>query len=463
MEVKNISDAVRIGPREKIKAAWIARELRAYSPSDPVVSDVLRRTWTAIAATKAVSALKELHLFVINSASASLPLRKSRYFTKSCQALLDEMAIVVNEQFLYEIEVAVRAFGQSQSLLATQYLRRDTQLFGLIRQIEAAPTETLERLRRHPQDTGAGLEPEEAIRHEVTMVLLFFLAHEVGHLLCRHPSGEFSTFVDPEAPLVTRIEAAVIRMCRHVDQFALYKFSLPGFRTVEEQRSDVRRPARRFKRADQAHVSREEALFQNEAAADNWANQIIGQHLEGLAAADAMGGERSLYLLVRGIFAASLYMWYRDLDAFFRKLGLEVPSAASLQIALMQGRQHYINAASLFGDRHRFTLLRAALAIEAILRTRTKCFDLPPHQLTIHVSYSDTQVATDLQARREWWLAQSVQRYTLLCIAMDTAVKIAYIGCATGWLSEKDRRGAQLLDLNFESIGQSLARLRSFR
>jgi hypothetical protein len=47
---------------------------------------------------------------------------------------------------------------------------------------------------------------------------------------------------------------------------------------------------------------------------------------------------------------------------------------------------------------------------------------------------------------------------------MDTAVNIAYIGCSTGWIKEKDaKRGTpQLFLMNFESIDQCMTRLSEF-
>jgi len=53
----------------------------------------------------------------------------------------------------------------------------------------------------------------------------------------------------------------------------------------------------------------------------------------------------------------------------------------------------------------------------------------------------------------------------LLSIAMDTAVKIANVGCATAWMLDTDRRRgtAQMFVMQFESIGQAVARLRQMR
>jgi hypothetical protein len=447
------------------KGPSIAEQMQNYRPADAVVADVIQRTWAAISESKVASSLQELHFYVINPAVASPALRRSRYFTDSLQALRDAMTIVVNEEFLTEVEIAVRSFALSQSLTGTQYLRSDEQFLGLVKRVEADRRKVLERLRRHPQDAGVGLEPEESIRQELAMVTLFFVSHELGHLLGGHPEGEFSSFVDPRAPLEDRIDAAVVKLCRHVDEFSRHKFGLPGFRRTEQEKSGVRRVAKRYEALDAARHQREEVFFQNEVAADEWANRIMREYLESRGRADEMEGERSLYLLIRGICAGSLWAWYRDLTVFTRKLNNDyLPTADELAVLMMQTREQYIHAASLFGDRHRFTLLRAALAMEALLRARTSWFDVPPEKRSIRSKHDGATIATDQEARREWWLSQSLQRYFLFCIAMDTAVKIAYIGCSTGWIKEKDaKRGTpQLFLMNFESIDQSMTRLSEF-
>ncbi len=118
---------------------------------------------------------------------------------------------------------------------------------------------------------------------------------------------------------------------------------------------------------------------------------------------------------------------------------------------MMEGRERYIHSASLFGERHRFTLLRAALALETIIRARTNWFDRAPDQRSI---WDD-----------EPWLAQSLQRYFLLCACMDTAVKLATIGCSTRWMLDADaRRGTpQLFVMQFFGIDHAVARVKQMR
>lgn len=440
-------------------------ELQAYTVTDAVLADVLERAWSAIAQFEAAASLDELHLVILNPKVASPALMTSHYFTTSCQALRAEMLIVVNEQFLLELETAIRSFAQAESLFGIPYLKSDPQLFGLVRRIQMDPGRYLERLRRSTQRAGADPQAEELIRRELAMVTLFFLGHELGHLIGRHESGQFSTFVDPDAPLDDRLEEAVVKLCRHVDEFAPTQFGLPGFEQAAAAGTDVRRVAEAFRAQDETRYQHQEAFFANEADADKWANDVVVDHLAALSKGDSTEARHSLYLLARGLFVAALYTWYRDLDLFGRKLGAgSIDDAQDLTIAMSRSREQYVHAASLFGENHRFTLLRAALALETILRAQTGWFDLPPETRKIHVEVDDRTLAADAAARSEWWLSECLRRYFLLCICMDTAVKIAHVGCASGWIRGADRKrgSGQTLIMVFESIDQAVGRLRRF-
>jgi hypothetical protein len=441
----------------------IREELLAYETTDPVVASVLEETWRAVTESEAAASLDELHLCLVNPVVASPALKNNKYFTPSCQALRDEKLIVVNERFLLELEAAIRSFAQSETLLGSPYLTSDAQLFGLVRRIQSDSARYLARLRRQTQRSRADPDAEHRLRRELALVTLFFLGHELGHFLGGHPRGQFAAFVDPDTPLEQRIEDAVVKLCRHVDEFTPTQFGLPGFERAADASSDVRRVAEEYRGLDERRFAMQEAFFANEAQADAWADRIVIAHLDAVAQGDPIEAERSLYLLARGVFVAALYTWYRDLDVFGRKLGLgSMSGSGELGSAMVHGREQYIHAASLFGEHHRFTLLRAALALEAMMRARTRWFELPPNGRSIRCAHGAQAIAADQTLRREWWLSESLQRYFLLCICMDTAVKIAHVGCATGWIRNADRkRGApQLLIMKFESIGEAVDRLR---
>jgi hypothetical protein len=298
------------------------------------------------------------------------------------------------------------------------------------------------------------------------MVALFFIGHEVGHFLHGHPTAQFATFVDPRAPLESRVEQAVVKLCRHVDEFTPTQFQLPGFQQVGDRQGSVRQVEQQLRARNEQRVALQERFFANEADADRWANQAVIAHLAALGQADPIGADLELYVLACGVFVAALYVWYKDLDLFCRKIGIrEIVDIRDLDLTMMESRERYIHAAALFGEQHRFTLLRAALALEAIIRARTDWFDRSPDRRSIWAGHTEQDRAKDPTLRREYLVAESLQRYFLLCACMDTAIKLATIGCATGWILEADRqRGTgQIFVMQFMGIDHAVNRVRQFR
>lgn len=444
-------------------AQSVRDELFSYETADPVVAGVLQSAWGYVAESDAAASLDELHLCLVNPAVASARLKASPAYTENCAALRDQKLIVVNERFMLDLETAIRSFAQSETLLGCPYLKSDGQLLGLLRRMEGDYSGYLVRLRRSAQRSTGAAGEEQRIRDELALVMLFFIGHELGHFMSGHATGQFGAFVDPRAPLEQRIDDAVVKLCRHVDEFAPTQFGLPGFEKAADAKSDVRGAAAAFRARDERRYERQEAFFANEAEADAWANRMLIAHLDALSKRDRTQAETALHLLCEGLFVAALYTWYRDLDVFARKLGAGPMShARDLALTMVQSREQYIHAATLFGDHHRFTLLRAALALEAILRARTDWFDHPVASRTIWHEQQAASGAVDPSTGGEWRLCESLQRYFLLCICMDTAVKIAHVGCATGWIRDADRkRGTkQLLLMNFEGIDEAVSRLK---
>ena len=197
-------------------------------------------------------------------------------------------------------------------------------------------------------------------------------------------------------------------------------------------------------------------LFRSEAGADDHATILIQQVLDQIAAADS---ERSDYLLgctIKSLFSVALYQWKRDLGTFLNKLGLQrLSNTQNLGLAMMKSRESYIAAAELFGEVHRFTLLRSILAIDGWMHARG-LRDQPLIKPVKRLEPLKARPKMDAVTFRD-----CLQREFLLRIHIDTANKIANVGCATGWMLEKDKeRGTpQLFYMGFESISQSINRL----
>jgi hypothetical protein len=461
-------------------------ELEKSQTTDEILADVAARCRGVLDRLEPVRTLRELRVFVVDFDAASDAVRSSVYSTDSCKAVLEPPTVIVNAGFLLELESAFRSFYLSESLLGSQYIRNDGDLFGLVERIRRDPAAYLARLRRLGQQERK--RDRAYIVETLTMVALFFISHEIGHLLDAADERSYATFLRPDAQLEHRVANAVIKLCRHADEFAKYGFDLPGAQKAVDESSEIR--GREQELAEQIETLKlnHKKWFGDEVSADRQGTEILTGYLVGVARRDPFLADQYRYVTIKGLFTAALYSWYRDLLTFGEKMGIDgAPDSRTLIVRMMQERETYIRAASLFGEVHRFTLLRAVLAIEAIIRSGSDFFDRQDDSKTIWwtreradrgSSPNDTrkwwqkvfvwqpeQTGEDREVLREWWEKESLQRYYLLCIMMDTAVKIAYMGCATGWILEVDRqRGTpQLFMMNFESIGSAVQRLRQLQ
>jgi hypothetical protein len=425
---------------------------RAYGSDDAEVAELAYRCRALLGEAENVP---ELTLLVVDYDRGAELRETPLVHTDSCKVILDPPTVLVSERFLLELEAAVRSFGLARPLLGCQYLRSDEELFALAHRVRADLPGLLTRLRRRGDK-----DAEDAL----TRTLLFFVAHEVGHLYEDADERSYATFIQADAPLETRVANAAMKLCRHVDEFARYNFDLPLWDDTADPESDVRLRERELTSTEElARVrARHVRFFGDEVAADEAGVRILVEHLAHLAEDDEAVAMRAAALTVDGLFAAGVFSWYRDLLTFGEKLGTQrPPDSRTLASKMLEGRETYVHAASLFGDEHRFTLLRAALAAEAIMRSRSDYFDRDDRTIWWTKPEPNGEPWWRRPPDAAWWEKQTLQRYWLLCILMDTAVKISYMGCTTAWVLEADReRGFdQLFFMTFESVASAVARL----
>lgn len=430
--------------------------LSPLESTDPFLLRALHATVSLIEGTEAAARLGRIQLYVVDYRRATPDVRKGRYFTDNCAALFDEQAILVNEAYLLETEAAMRSFGLAGELLAAPYLRSDEDLFGLVDRIRPDPARYVSRLRSLDRLPGREAAEADAV-DSFAVLLMFLIGHELGHLDQGHDQRAFGAFVDPTARLETQLGNAVVRLARHARELARLGFGLPGFEQAIDESSEVGTNEKRWREALHDIQLNHQRWFADESGADDHATALVQQVLDRTAASDPARADRLLACVVNALFAAAIYHWQRDLGVFLHKLGLErLSNAQQLTLTMMHRREHYIHAAELFGEVHRFTLLRAILAINPWLHARgalRQPIDKPVRRIEPVVD----RPPLDENVSTECW-----RREYLLRIHVDTAVKIANLGSATGWMLEADKaRGApQLFMMEFESIRQSVDRLR---
>lgn len=449
-----------------IRAGDILAQLEKYVSRDAVTLEAVESARQLLKESKVAGRYARIKLMVCDFSGIDKKFYKSLVFTESCKVILTVPVIIFNEQFLKEVEAAIRSFAVSESLLHTQYFKSDACMFGLVQRISNNPDRYLKRLRGMMEGEA---EDESAIVEELTMTIFYFVSHEIGHLLggkdqnaCMH----YGAFLDEDAPLEHRIANAVVKMGMHIDDLAEYGFTLGGGPRADMFDADIKHVA------DALHATVEHATanhlkwFQNEKEADERANEVVIEYLNKLGLIDEQAADRMLHRFVRGLFVAGIYSWFKDLGAFLDKLDSgRTNDSQSLIMEMLKNRERYIQAASLFGDVHRFTLLRANLTIEAVMRARCSWFEEDTETRSIWYSREPVAPPDDFAELQKWRLAENLQRYCMLCILMDTAVKMSFIGYSTGWIKEIDKkRGTpQLFIMTFYSIPEEMERLKRIR
>lgn len=432
---------------------------------DETIKGVVERVKDMVARSGYTDGLVGFRIFVCDFTKLDATSRDESFFTESCLVNKKVPAVIINDRFLLELEAALRSFEMSGSLLGSQYLKSDEDMFGLVERIELNLEGYLKRLRKMDLPGTDGRDGAPGIIDELTMAVLFFVCHEIGHLLTDKDQRSYGTFLNPNAKLEDRITNAVVKLCTHTDDFVKYGFGLPGFEKAAQGDSDVRRVAERYRKMDETTYDNDSIWFVDEDVADRKATELVINYLEAISKTDNVSADRQQYILIKALFVAAIYSWYKDLHTFVGKLDRGwTGNASMLSLEMMKAREKYIHAASLFGRDHRFTLLRATLTMEAILKARTDWFNLEKEKRTIWFSGGSSDPPSGQDELPKWWLSECLQRYWLLCISMDTAVKIAHMGCSTGWIKNADkRRGTpQLFMMQFESIRQAVERLRRF-
>ena len=289
------------------------------------------------------------------------------------------------------------------------------------------------------------------------MLLMFLIGHELGHLDQGHNHRGFGAFVDPAAPFETRVGNAVVKLARQARELARFGFGLPLFEEIIDEESEVGSNEKELARSAGNIQINHERWFSDESYADDYATTLVQQVLDRIAVQDPERADHLLVCAVNALFAAAMYHWHRDLSAFLQKIGLvRLSSARQFASRMMLDRGHYIHAAELFGAVHRFTLLRAILAINGWLFARgvvREPIDKPVRRIKPVVERPRLESTAAIQC----W-----QREYLLRIHVDTANKIANVGSAAGSMidAEKARGSPQIFMINFESIRQSVERLR---
>lgn len=406
-------------------------DLSACETTDPVRLAARDRAAALLLASPIVQNLDGLRVAIVDFERAPAAVR-SAYFTDNCMAVVRDHGVVVNDAFLRDAEIAIRAFGIAGSVYATPFLRSESDMFALVRRMRERPREYLDALRT----LTARPERERYRREQLALALVFFLGHEIGHLRERDDRRAFTTVLPEDAPLEARLAVATAKYCRHVDELHSFGFDLTDFDWALTKTGEVRAAANAVMASLPPNQAvNHDAWFAAESRADDCGADVLVQTLNAAELwRDAPSPGPNL--AIDALFAVSLVAWYRDLLTLLERLepGGEEFNIGTLIARMMRDRQSYVRASSVFGAQHRYALLRATLTMGRVLRECPQADDASVHD-------------------------ESVRRWTLLRRLMDTAVKLATMGATTAWMLRKDeeRGSPQLFMMEYWPLARELA------
>jgi hypothetical protein len=435
-------------------------ELYAQESEDPVIAVSAEGTRTVLSSISSPAEAQSVKLVVADFSTASQELLNSSYYTPVASSFPRQSLIVVNADALREISFTVRAFEPYGTLQDLPYLADDRLMFELAKTVR-------ELTRRQASAQEMPVEStvlETTCTKQVELALTFFVGHELGHIFEGAKGGNYRSMPGIEVPVEERIELAITKLGRHVDDLAQHGFDLSLWEKIIEPSSFMRSPERRYAQNLDYEYTNQSLWFASEEKADVWAQDILRGSLEAVATDNPLKAHYERYLMCKALFAFAMFSWYRDLLEFGERLQWDEPPTANVLMArLAFNRQDYISLASLFGEYHRFPLLRTNLAMKSLFERMTGALWVSPEER--RVTYTGSWPPETLTDQKAWFCSESLRRFWLLANLMDTPIKIATGGTIMAWYREEIQANnmEQILFMNYEDIHEALARVLSMK
>jgi hypothetical protein len=431
-------------------------ELRDRESQDPVVAtsaDATRRLLSSISEPAGVASVE---LVVADFDGASKELLDSPYFTPVASSFPHQSLVVVNANMMRELTFVADAFDRYKVLADVPFLAGDDLMFQLVHAVRSI---TRGEAARTSNEGQASTMPPSTVVKQVELALRFIVGHEMGHLFAGGKGGSFGSLPGEEAPIDERIELAVTKLGRHVDDFARHGLDLPLWEDIVARSSRMRQPERTYAESLGHEYTNLSQWFADEEKADTWGEDLLRVSLQATAASDPLQAHFERYLMSKALFALGVGSWYRDLLELGEKLGEGPLTSSGIQSALLADRNNYIRLAGLFGEVHRFLLLRARNAIKRLFEEMPAELWVGPEER--RVRYAGAWPPQTPSEDKAWLCSESLRHFWLLAMLMDTPIKIATVGVTMGWYRERIEAGGkpQLLFLNFEDIDDAWARV----
>jgi hypothetical protein len=351
------------------------------------------------------------------------------YYTPNCIAVPYDFRtplIICNTEFLSEMEVVLRYYEHGENLQTTKAIT------GLIAMLDNDPTAILRKVRADPKLMKLSGEDNDHITDHMSMLLLFLLSHEVGHLM----SGADLATQDESALNKSKdYEASILRLCKQADQFAAHDFHLDGFEAIVEPSSAVRAFVTKFRERDR-FIDLTDQKFREEEVADELSGDLTLSYFKLLSKSDRQRSDYLLYLYVENMQSIAIYTWYKSFTMFQQRTCGELRNTESLGTCLGFDPEKFISAADVFGKYHSHVFVRTFSMMSVLIAERTSFYDIPLHDRVVAVTAGELAPYNEQKRRHVSEVLGIVQRFLFMKELVDTPLKLAFTGCMMAWVNE---------------------------
>lgn len=401
-------------------------------------------------------------LYVVDFARVAARDELAAFETANCRALrhgLPLPAIVCNRRYLLEIEAVSRKFEAGTLINAKESTFADMAIA-----VRQDPARAISDVKREASFAELGDQSEWHMRHHLALYFHYVLAHELGHV---HEELDGSLDSKPATHDARGPRLNVLKMCRHADELRAAGYRLPGpYGEAGSLGTAQREVADQYRREREVYERELDSLFVAERRADAFAESVTLGYLEQLKSLPVLAGTPPSWLEVGHIMSetvmwVAMQNWFASLHTFLRK-NCTSDDPRLMLLCLTPMAEGWLSLASIFGDVHRTTLLRAVEHANGWLAMSSKEAAKPEDQRTIWITEERLKAAAPVERAQLFWEYADLQTKTLLSMLLDVPIKVSVVGCTAGWQwfnPDEQHNNSQWIMWDFFRLEDEVARM----
>lgn len=373
-------------------------------------------------------------------------------FTENCTPRFfnKKNFILCNVEFLREAEIVIRGFEDGTVIY------RDVKMFDFIKTVLSKRKENKYITYLRHEDT---IEKKSHIEMHLTLFMYFVISHELGHIVNGDQENNYQMLPLKKAPKgLEKTEIfKTINICRHAKDINQEGIQFDAIFSDPTQNEKLLNEYTNKFPVEQKII---EEYFINETKADEFAEKVMVSYYDKQFKIDYYQGVEKLHIFLQSMFAYGLYQWFLDLYKFsINQCYIEPDNIKNIYFCLISQQKKYLDSAQIFGETHRFILLRVISLFKVLLNEKTDVLKSPQKYL---FSINDLMKLSKKEQSFMIWMSGNLQKYMILSAVTDAAVKLSAVGCGYAWRKSVGG-GTRILMVDLYSLEDEMARLFKLR